>query len=268
MKWNKYKNNHLNNRYNIIYYNFNSEFVKGNSELKLKDLLNDPTNYYMDFSFTLTYSQIKDIFENKDYQLSINYLINYVDSKDYLYCLNHSNIDLSTGITDPKNKYKNILIDLKTQLIPEWALLNISIGDLFKINKLSTKLEDYNSYEHYFGNINTYKTFKKWLKIYLDNISLYKNRGNVYNELQLSNVYEFPDNLNKDYESNWFILSKYDSNLTKLKYKCLSIEDPNDIYKDSISEIKIKFILQNLDTKYDPFYIIDLKLKDFWICNK
>ena len=146
MKWNKYKNNHLNNRYNIIYYNFNSEFVKGNSELKLKDLLNDPTNYYMDFSFTLTYSHIKDIFDNKDYQLSINDLINYVDSKDYLYCLNHSNIDLSRGMTDPKNKYKNILIDLKTQLILEWALLNISIGDLFKINKLSTKLEDYNSY--------------------------------------------------------------------------------------------------------------------------
>ena len=182
MKLNKYKNNHLNNRYNIIYYNFNSEFVKGNSELKLKDLLNDPTNYYMDFSFTLTYSQIKDIFENKDYQLSINYLINYVDSKDYLYCLNHSNIDLSTGITENKNKYNNVLIDLRSMNIPKWALLDVPIGVLFKIPKLyrnlsetefankTNQMEIYDttgSYEDYFGD--NRKFFKLNFKIKIIN---------------------------------------------------------------------------------------------------
>jgi hypothetical protein len=79
----------------------------------------------------------------------------------------------------------------------------------------------------------------------------------------LSNVYEFLDNSYKKYKSNWFILSKYDSNLIKLKYKCLSIEDPKDIKVNNLSDIKLNFILQNLDAKYDSLYITNFRLKDF-----
>lgn len=125
-----------------------------------------------------------------------------------------------------------------------------------------------NIYRSYFGNYDTYSTIKELLKIYLNKISLYYYKGKIYQESQLLNVYDLSNEYYKDYGSNWFVLSSVDPLLKKLEYKCLSIEDPKDIYKDSLSEIKINFILQNLDTKYDSYYIIDLKLKDFWICNK
>lgn len=132
--------------YNNTNWDFRTdEFPLTKSELELKALLNDPTNYYKNFSFTLTKNQIKDIFENKNYKLTLNTLKNFIDTKDYLYLLNHSDIDLSRGIytkIDEQNKYNNILIDLKNQLIPDWAIKDISIGQLFQISKLYTKLSD------------------------------------------------------------------------------------------------------------------------------
>ena len=74
------------------------------SQLKLEELWNVPTNYYKDISYTLTYDQIKKIFENKDNQLSIVDLVNYIESNYYLYILNNLIIELSTGII---NKIKN-----------------------------------------------------------------------------------------------------------------------------------------------------------------
>lgn len=111
------------------------------SQLKLEELLKDPTNYYKDISYTLTYDQIKILFENKNNQLSIVDLVNYIESNDYLYILNKKNIDLSIGIANQKNKYKNILIDLKDQLIPDWAILDVPIASLFKMTKLIYNLD-------------------------------------------------------------------------------------------------------------------------------
>lgn len=59
-----------------LYYNTSwdlrtDEIPLTRQQLKLEKLLNDPTNYYKDFSLSLTYDQIKFIFENKDYQLTI-----------------------------------------------------------------------------------------------------------------------------------------------------------------------------------------------------
>lgn len=69
--------------------------------------------------------------------------------------------------------------------------------------------------------------------------------------------------------SNWLTVSKFDLELIKLDYKLISLEDPNDITKESLSEIKFSFILQNsdLDNKYNYPYKKEFKLKDFWIKN-
>ena len=52
----------------------------------------------------------------------------------------------------------------------------------------------------------------------------------------------------KDY---WFVILRLDKDLVKLKYKCLSVEDPGDILKISVSNIKIYLIIQSLNIKYD-----------------
>jgi hypothetical protein len=87
-------------------------------QLKLEKILNDNKNYYKDFSFTLTYDQIKDIYENKIYNLTLEDLKRYIYVKDYLYLLDRNDINLRNGISKEKHYYKNILIDLLYQDIP------------------------------------------------------------------------------------------------------------------------------------------------------
>lgn len=174
-----------------------------NQQLKLALLLNDPTNYYKDLSVTLSYNKIKDIFENKDYQLSLTDLERYIDSKDYLYFLNHSDIDLSRGISSQKNKYNNVLIDLNNQIIPDWAFSDFSISEIFKIRKLYKNLDssiiDDNmgkiasfkkDFEDYFGNEYTYLTLKKLLKIYIDGVLLYLYKDEILTYSEILNKYD------------------------------------------------------------------------------
>lgn len=124
-----------------------------------------------------------------------------------------------------------------------------------------------NNYDSYFGNYRTYSTFKEWIKIYSEELNFYYYKGYVYNELQLESTYDRTNSYFKKNGSNWLTVSKFDSELIKLDYKLLSINDPNDISKESLSEIKLNFILQNDDIKYDSLYEIEFKLKDFWIKN-
>lgn len=269
--------------YNTSWYFRTDELPLTKQQLKLEKLLNDPTNYYKDFCFTLTYNQIKDIFENDEYKLSVNDLINYIDTKDYLYFLNHSNINLSLGITDPKNKYKNILVDLKNQKIPDWALLDISIEDLFKINKLSTKLDSYESYESYFGNEDTYSTFKKWLKFYIDNVLLYFYKDEVLTFSEFANKYNkenyYYKNLHintKNHKGSWINrIVELDPEVQELEYKCLSVKDHQDLSKDSLSNLKIKLNLVNIHknkkiinpnflTELYNYDIIEKELLNLW----
>ena len=83
----------------------------------------------------------------------------------------------------------------------------------------------------------------------------------------MESTYDRTNSYFKKNGSNWLTVSKFDSELIKLDYKLLSLNDPNDITKESLSEIKLKFILQNEDIKYDSLYEIEFKLKDFWIKN-
>jgi len=105
-----------------------NEFPLTTNEKKLQTIMKDPYNYYKNFSFTLTYDQIKEIYENKDHQLSLQDLRRYVDVRDYLYLLEIDHIDLSTGITESKNNFKNILIDLLYMDIPDSIIYNSPIS--------------------------------------------------------------------------------------------------------------------------------------------
>lgn len=224
-------------------------------------------NNYKLQSAILSPNELSFLFNSK-YCLTEFEIYLYIKVLDYLFINKLNNnfpIDLSSGLTEDSNKYRNILVDLYYQNISNEFMFNISISNLFGFNYIDDKPQ--NLYKSYTGDYTTYRTFKELVKIYLDNTTLYKYKGNIYNELQLPKVYEFPINLNKNYESNWFILSKYDSNLFKLKYKCLSVLDPKDITINNLGDIKINFILQNLDTIYDSIYIVNFRLKDFWISN-
>jgi len=228
------------------------------SELKLENLLNDPTNYYKNFSFTLSYKEIKSIYENKENQLSIEYLYNYINTKDYLYLLNHSSIDLSTGIKDQNNKYKNVLIDLKDQLIPDWGIQEVPIGDLFKMDnygfesKIDTIQNIESSYYYYFGNSKTYKVFKDLLKIYIDDITLYLYKDEILTHSEFMYKYDktteyYKSLLNPDKFKNWVgNISEIDPDVQQLEYKCVSVKDPINLINDPLSKLEI-----NLKLKYN-----------------
>lgn len=228
------------------------------SELKLEKLLNDPTNYYKQFSYTLSYKEIKDIFENKDNQLSIEDLRIYLETKDYLYLLNHSNIDLSTGVTDQNNKYKNVLTDLKDQLIPNWAKKELPIGELFKLKqnflefKMDTLQNIESSYYDYFGNSNTYKAFKDLLKIYIDGISLYLYKDEILTFSEFADKYDktsrYYQNIKVSnlFEYTWVNrIVDLDPEVQELEYKCISVNDPKDLLKDYLSKLEINLKLKN-----------------------
>lgn len=233
----------------IAYQNYLDELSNNNYKLK---------------SSSLSYLEFK-LLHNSKYCLTQFEIYLYIKTLDYLRSNNFYNINLSSGLTEDNNKFRNILVDLYYQNISDELIFNTSISNLFGIKIIDNKFQ--NIYKSYVGNYETYLTFKELINIYLNDITLYKYKGNIYNEFQLKYKYEYLDNSYKKYDSNWFILSKYDSNLIKLKYKCLSVEDPKDITLNNLGDLNIKLILQNLDPKYDSLYIINFKLKDFWITN-
>jgi hypothetical protein len=104
-----------------------------------------------------------------------------------------NDIDLSSGIFDEKYFFKNILIDLLYQDIPDYSFNNFPIGYLFGFEYSNNKLRTLKSLNNknvfsvdliydkagYFGNYNTYQTLKELLKLYIDGISLYYYKGEV-----------------------------------------------------------------------------------------
>ena len=98
-------------------------------------------------------------------------------------------------------------------------------------------------------------------------MDLYYYKGKVYTELQLESNYDITNSYFKKYRSNWLKISKLDSNLIRLEYKLISLNEPKDIIKDSLSEINLNFILQKgytLENIPDAHKIKEFKLKEFW----
>ena len=74
-------------------------------------------SHYNHFSFSKDLDQIKNIFINNN--ISLELLYRFIDSSDYLWLRDLDENTLQSGILTNKNKYNNILIDLKTGNIPK-----------------------------------------------------------------------------------------------------------------------------------------------------
>jgi len=237
--------------------------------------------------------------EQPEYNLTKFEVYKYIKSIDYLRSKGIKWITLTEGITSNENKYNNVLTDLYYQNIPKEALFKLFISSLFnfemnRVNKSfkfpvqisrhrhkewSSILINANyiktNYGSYFGNYSTYETFKELLKIYLDEIWLYYYKGSVYNEKELSNVYDKTTDYYNSYASNWYILSHEDPNLVKLKYRFLYIMEPEIIEITSLGDLKIVFTITKESEQNPKFKILDkkenilwskrLNLSDFWL---
>lgn len=252
----------------IAYIEYLKELKRNNNKIESKTLTNKEINILKNSKYNLTYF---DIYK-------------YIKVSDLLWYKGRYDINLSSGISVNWNKFKNVLVDLYYHDIPNEIFYEMSISSLFQFyynDKLpvdinTSTLQEWdlqlleinyikNNYNSYFGNYRTYLTFKELLEIYSENLNFYYYKGQVYNELQLEKTYNILNSYFKKYGSDWLLVSKFDLELIRLEYKLLSIADPEDITKSSLSEIKFNFILQNLDSKYDGQYIQEFKLKDFWI---
>lgn len=241
-------------------------------------------------SVLLTKNEIKALEQSK-YDLTQFEIYLFIKNIDYLWSQGNYTITLREGITEDKNKFRNVLIDLYYQNINKEEVFNTPISFLFGFNYYKGKAQNIdvmslnlkkknenkalldniyiikNIYKSYFGNYDTYAVLKQLIKIYLKTLNLYYYRGKVYNVLQLLNVYDLSNEYYTDYGVNWYAISKKDPELVNLKYKCISVEDPEDITSDSLSDIKINFILEDLNSKYVGIPEVNnknFKLKDFW----
>ena len=248
-------------------------------------------------SIALIPREIKAL-EQPKYDLTHFEIYLFIKSFDYLWYHGEYTISLNEGITEDKNKFRNVLVDLLYHNINEEEIFTLPVSCLFgfqyyngkpqniditrstnikKINKSVRKDKDSlienfylikTTYKSYFGNYETYATLKLLIKLYLNEINLYYYNGKVYNELQLPKAYDISNSYYKKY-SNWWLISKHDPTLIRLKYSTTLVEDPKDVSTDSLSDINITLQLQDLD-----FYnindsavtqeVVKFTLKDFW----
>jgi hypothetical protein len=138
------------------YQNYLEELSKNNYKLK---------------SSSLSSLEFK-LLHNSKYCLTQFEIYLYIKTLEYLRLNNYHYINLSSGLTEDSNKYRNILVDLYYQNISNEFIFNIPISNLFGFNYIDDK--PYNLYKSYTGNYDTYVTLKELLKFYLDNITLYK----------------------------------------------------------------------------------------------
>lgn len=149
----------INSLDNIINVNLSSSQMKlfrryginkinnNNKNINITDrdiILNDIENfrkYYNHFSFSLDLDTIKSIFKNNN--ISLDLLIRFVDSSDYLWLRALDQNMLQDGITSKTSMYNNILIDLKTKSIPKEIIYDYPISLLFKFLKVINKNNEY-----------------------------------------------------------------------------------------------------------------------------
>jgi len=126
----KYWNNKLIERLNKEKLNIPSR------DVILEDIKNF-RRYYKEFSFIFEFDRVKEMFINNN--ISMENLISYIDSADYLWLKSLDIETLNSGILVEKNKYNNILIDLKLENIPKEIIYDYPISLLFKFGLSKSK---------------------------------------------------------------------------------------------------------------------------------
>jgi len=225
----------------------------------------------------------------------------YIKAQEFLKNqLNCNKITLTEGIITPNTKYNNILIDLIYMNIPS-KLLNIypisvvfrikqegreikdlTRSDLYKfrqqkssqwyeetdpINYLLDEMKQYaNFYGNYAGDSYTYYTFKQLIKFLLSEVILYKYQGHIltYKQLvsyciEINSTYLDSDKIRSIPE----LIS--DKKIEQIKYKCIKIQEPEDINYLSILDLKIYLVEQELLSPKTFEHTYDTLIeKPFW----
>ena len=288
-------------------------------------------------STNLTDLQIQNLY-NKKYNLTEFEIYKYLISLEKIDNLNCSKYNLTEGISENKNIYNNILIDLIYLNISDTISICIPISVVFSIKQVNQEIQDltkydlknpkffephfnnynldeltyidpdtgenvmldykevwdneYNKYKteysSYAGNSYTYYVFKQLIKLLLTEVYLYKYNNNIFTYKELESEYnsslydgglEYQGEHNNDWDhktslayyggdlkigqikyknkdpdpipetipmSQWMKENK----IKKVKYQCIKVMDPHNIYSDTISDLKL--------------YLIDIsKFRDF-----
>lgn len=234
---------------------------------------------------------------DKKYNLTEFDIYKYVTAYDHITeSLGCDKYNLTEGITKPENKYNNILIDLYYQNIP-WKLTSeYSISEVFSLKQKGYKIQDLTNwdlyqlyllqdtyddvsylypniklykktYKNYSGNSFTYYIFKQLIKLFLTEVYLYKYNGNIFTYKELLEDYQ-PILLNYQDPSKFITITELIENkkITKIKYQCIKVMDPEDINNVTISGLKLYLIdvnkLRNFQESYDT--LIEKSFGSFW----
>lgn len=253
-------------------------------------------------SYSLTDIEIQKL-SHKKYNLTEFDIYKYVTALDHIKDSLNSNINLTEGITNDKNKYNNILVDLYYKNIPLEIIKNYPISIVFNIkqegniirdltkadidswkghmywNLYSLEGDDINPYQElekykaaylkYGGNSYTYYVFKQLVKLLLTEVCLYNYNGYILTYKELINKYRFilyktdPGSLKSIAE---LIES---GEITKVKYQCIKVTErvePEVINYLPISELRLFLVDVSKLMNFEESYntLIEKSFNDFW----
>lgn len=227
-------------------------------------------------SQNLSDTEIQTLY-NKEYKLNEFDIYKYITAYDYINeSLGCDKYNLTEGITNNKYKYNNILVDLFYQNISQKIINNYPISVVFgikqngqeitdltraDINKIRSsfdieasecdhmnyyyqELQLYRSiFSNYAGNAYTYYIFKQLIKLFLNEVYLYKYKGNIYTHKELVNYFHLNIINHPEPFTLKSISESFESGeIEKVKYQCIKILEPCDINYFPIAHLKIFFI--------------------------
>lgn len=256
------------------------------------------------FSQTLSDIEIQNLYHTK-YNLTEFDIYKYLVATDYIYeSLGCDKYKLIEGITNDKNRYNNILVDLFFQNIPSDIITKYPIQIVFGIkqegkiiqdltkedikswygymywNPYSLEGDDINphqelksyksKYSGYAGNSYTYYVFKQFIKLFLTEVYLYKCNGYIWTISELKCQYKsyFNNNLNSGSIKSVSELIEA-GKIQKVKYQCIKVLEPQDINYLPLSDLKLYLINVNKLNNFEESYstLIEKPFSAFWDTN-
>lgn len=230
---------------------------------------------------------------NPKYSLTESDINNYIEAYDKITnSLGCNKYKLTEGITNNRNKYNNILIDLYHQTIPSEIIDEYPIGIVFNIkqdkhyNILDLTKEDINRYKsskqinmdfygeitsdnyfyqdmqeykteysNYAGNSYTYYVFKQITKLLLTEVYLYEYQGKILTYSELFSYY-YKDILEHSDPSSIKSISEMieSKEITKVKYQCVKVSDPTDINFLTLEDLHIQLVNVNKLSSFEDAY--------------
>lgn len=246
---------------------------------------------------------ILDVLElyNPKYNLTESDIVKYITAYDKITdSLGCNKYKLTEGITNNKNKYNNILVDLFYQNISQKIINNYPISVVFNIKQDNHKnirdltradinnirssfdieapecdhmnyyyqeLQLYKSmFSNYSGNSYTYYIFKQLIKLFLNEVYLYQYKTNLFTRKELVDYF----NMNIINHPEPFTLKSLSESfesgaIQKVKYQCIKTLEPCDINYFPLAHLKIFLVDVNKSNNFLASYdsLIEKSFSDF-----